>query len=128
MKDLSTDIYTHEEVVRALHMVEGSREVKFRYDLLNKNEQKIAELNSVVSGEVSMSAFNTIKRTARFRLGEYSPNRALNLTEIDYLTNRIQPFMLIKMPDKVVPQFVPGETIYNTWEDLDLSKTWEGLI
>ena len=45
---------------------------------------------------------------------------------INYLTDRIQPFMLIKMPDKVVPIYTPGQTIYNRWDDFDLTKTWEG--
>lgn len=76
MKDLSTDLYTHEEVVRAFHMADGTRNVKFRFDLLNKEEQKIVEITNVVSGEVSMEAFNTIKRTARFRMGEFKYGRA----------------------------------------------------
>lgn len=80
MKDLSTDLYTHEEVVRAFHMASGSRNIKFRYDLLNKDEQKVAEITNVISGEVSMSAFNTIKRTARFRMGEFSYSRANYMT------------------------------------------------
>ena len=84
MKDLSTEKYSHDEVFKALHMAEGSRTVKFRYDLLNKNEEKIAEITNVVSGEVSFSAFNTIKRTARFRVKEYAYERAAYMTWEDF--------------------------------------------
>lgn len=84
MKDLSTQQYTHEEIRNMLHMAEGSREIKFRYDLLDKNEHKISEIRDVVSGEVSMSAFNTIKRTARFRMKDYSYKRAVYMTWEDF--------------------------------------------
>lgn len=45
--------------------------------------------------------------------------------EIDYLSDRIQPYMLIKMPDKTIPRYVPSYPIYSKWEDDDLSQTWE---
>lgn len=80
MRDLSTDKYSHEEVYRAFHAADGSRRIAFRYDLLNKEEQKIAELTNVVSGEVSFSAFNTIKRTASFRLKEEVYRRVAYMT------------------------------------------------
>ena len=80
MKDLSTERYTHEEVVKALHMALGSRKVKFKYTLLDKDENKITDIDNVISGEVSMAAFNTIKRTAKFRLKEYSYGRAQYMT------------------------------------------------
>lgn len=80
MKDLSTEKYSHDEVYKAFHGAQGSRRVKFRYDLLNKEEQKIAEITNVVSGEVSFSAFNTIKRTASFRLKEAKYRRVQYMT------------------------------------------------
>ena len=33
-------------------------------------------------------------------------------TDIDYLTNRIQPFVLFKLPDKTIPNQTPDGTIY----------------
>ena len=70
MKDLSNGVYSHEEIRSVLHMEKGSREIKFRYDLLNRDEQKKVELTEVISGEISFQAFNTIKRTAKFRIKE----------------------------------------------------------
>lgn len=70
MRDLSNGKYSHEEVRSVLHMEKGSREIKFRYDLLNKEEQKKVELMEVISGSVEFQAFNTIKRTATFKIKE----------------------------------------------------------
>lgn len=91
-----TYVYTEKELKDMLHAAKGSRRIKFRYDLLDKNERKIRELTNVLSGEVSMNAFNTIKRTAKFSIREDAAE------PIDFLSNRIQPFVLLKMPDKWV--------------------------
>lgn len=48
--------------------------------------------------------------------------------EINYLTDRIQPYMLLKMPDKKIPRYVPSYPIYAKWEEDDLSQTWESDI
>lgn len=45
---------------------------------------------------------------------------------IDYLSDRIQPFMLLKMPDKRIPHFVPERPVYSRWMDEDLTESWEG--
>lgn len=68
MKDLTKGKYSHEEVRSILHMEKGSREIKFRYDLLTKEEEKKGEMTEVVSGSVEFQAFNTIKRTATFKI------------------------------------------------------------
>lgn len=70
MKDLARNGYTHEEVLAALKMETGTREVRFRYDLLNEHEIKIGELEEVQDSTISMSAFSEIKRTANFNLRE----------------------------------------------------------
>lgn len=70
MKDLSRQGYTHEEIMDALTMRTGAREVRYRYDLLDSDEQKKGELYEVQSAEVSFSAFSEIKRSARFSLRE----------------------------------------------------------
>lgn len=70
MRDLSRNGYSHDEIVKMLHGVYGKREMKIRYDLLDRDENKKAELFEVESGEVTMSAFANIKRTARFSLRE----------------------------------------------------------
>lgn len=65
-----------------------SREVKFRYDLLNNNNVKIGEV-PMLSGAVRFNSLAQIKRTATFSLQE-EDGRA-----IDYLNHRIRPVMLL---------------------------------
>jgi hypothetical protein len=62
--------YSREEILDVLHGKSNARNVRFRYDLLDKNEFYKKTLNSVEAGEVAMSAFSTIKRTAKFRVKE----------------------------------------------------------
>lgn len=76
MKDLSRNGYTHEEIKNMLHMVEGSREIAFRYDLVDRFGNKKAELDNITDGQVSFDAFNTIKRTASFTLREFTYKKA----------------------------------------------------
>lgn len=70
MKDTSRGGYTTEEIWDALRGVNGSRQIDFRYDLLDENENKIDELYEVISASVEMSSLSTIKRTASFSLRE----------------------------------------------------------
>lgn len=86
--------YSDQEIKDMLHAKHGSRFIRFRYDLLDKNEKKIRTLTNVLSGEVSMNAFNTVKRTAKFSIREDENE------PIDYLSHRIQPFVELKMPDQ----------------------------
>lgn len=62
--------YSREEILSVLHSKDSPRRVRFRYDLLDKNGRFKKTLDCVQSGEVSMSALSTIKRTARFRIEE----------------------------------------------------------
>lgn len=93
MIDLSRDGFTHEEIKRALHS--SNRQESFRYELLDSSNQKIRELTNVTGGEVSQAMLNQIKRIARFSLIEDDE-------EIDYLNNRIKPYMRLKINTKWV--------------------------
>lgn len=68
--DLSQKGMTHQQIMSALRMIRGSRQIRFRYDLLNQNHAKIRELKTVESGSVRMDAFSSIKRTAKFQMKE----------------------------------------------------------
>jgi hypothetical protein len=81
--------YSRQEIIDTLHGKYGQRHIKFRYDLLDKNDQKKGELDNVLGGEVSMASLSSIKRTARFRLKDKG--------EINWLSDRIQPFALLRM-------------------------------
>lgn len=70
MQTIERGGYTRQEILDVLHAKRGARKVRFRYDLLDKNEHYIKTLDSVLEGEIEMSAFSTIKRTARFKIKE----------------------------------------------------------
>ena len=80
MRDLSNGRYSHDEVLEVLHSKKGSREIRFRYDLLTKDEEKKLELFDVESGEIEFQAFNTIKRTARFKIKDTNEKIGFNVT------------------------------------------------
>lgn len=83
--------YSKEKILEQLHFKYGSNTVKFKYDLLDKNEIKIGTLDNVISGEISMASLAQIKRTARFSI--------IDKGNIDWLNDRIQPIYMLKMPD-----------------------------
>ncbi|KAA0956625.1 hypothetical protein FQ085_11570 [Planococcus sp. ANT_H30] len=85
---------TRQEITDAIHGATGSRELAFRYDLLDKNDQKIREITSIVDGQVEMNAFATIKRTAKFTIKDDG--------NINYLTDRIQPFARLKVKGEYI--------------------------
>lgn len=89
MLSLAVNGYTSDEVKKQLH---GSREVSFRYDLLNKSEIKIGEV-AALSGNVSFDSQAEIKRIASFTIKENEVN------DIDWLNDRIRPVFILKMPD-----------------------------
>lgn len=70
MKDISRNGYSTEEILDALQGKRGSRQISFRFDLLDENENKIDELYEITSAKVEMSALSDIKRTAAFSLRE----------------------------------------------------------
>jgi hypothetical protein len=99
MLSLANYPYSRQEIIDALHGKYGNRQIRFRYDLLDKNDNKIKELDSVIDGEVSMASLSSIKRTARFKIKDKG--------DINWLTDRIQPFMELKMPEKIVDADTP---------------------
>jgi len=52
---------------------EGTREISFRYDILDKNNVKKGEASNIVDGKISFNAFSSIHRTASFKLREEAP-------------------------------------------------------
>lgn len=70
MQRIERDGYSREEILDVLHSRSSTRKVRFRYDLIDKDGVFKRTLDTVLSGEVSMSAFSTIKRTAKFKIKE----------------------------------------------------------
>ncbi len=75
-----------------LHSKNGLREIKFQYDLLDMDDNYKKTLKNVISCSIDYKSLAEIKRTATIQLQEDS--------DIDYLNDKIQPFMMIKNGEK----------------------------
>jgi hypothetical protein len=73
-----------------LHGKSSPRKISFRYDLLDKSEVFKKALTTVADCSVAHSALADIKRTARFSIRDDG--------DIDFLNDRIQPFVRLQMP------------------------------
>ena len=87
-------IRLEKNIIEKLHMKDGTREVKFRYDLLNTDDIKIGELTSVPGGRLGLNSLAQIKRKGKFKFKENE------FKDIDWLNDRVQPFFMLKMGDK----------------------------
>lgn len=103
MQSLERDGVSVAAVKRALHS--PHRRLSFRYELLDKELNKIGDLHNVQSGEVSHSAFATIKRTARFSL--------IDRGDIDFLNDRIKPYVRLWVQNQWV-EFPQGVFLLST--------------
>lgn len=110
MQSLSVNSYTAKQVDSALKS--GSRLVKFRYDLLDKNEIFKQKLYTVESGEVEMSSLSQIKRTGKFTIKDDGI--------INWLTDRIQPYFMLRMPDGGFAQWSLGIFLMSTPKKKDI--------
>ena len=90
MVDLAIGGYTRQQVINQLHALNGSRNIKFKYNLLNRDDVPQGELD-VQSGRIGLDSLGEIKRTGSFTIKEKSG--------IDWLNDRIQPVFCLKMPD-----------------------------
>lgn len=94
MLNLAIGGYSTTDIMNQLHAKGGGREIKFRYDLLNKYEVKIGELLATDSGNsINFNSLSDIKRTGVFNIKETEIN------QVDWLNDRVQPVFLLKMPD-----------------------------
>lgn len=98
---LAKDGYSEQEVRSALSFRHGTREIDFRYDVLNRDDVKIDEI-CVTKGRVGLSSLASIKRTAGFEIAKP------DLHQLDYLNDRIRPVMVVKMPDGGVIEYSLG--------------------
>lgn len=91
MQSLAVNGYTQQQVDDVLHSKYRPRTVAFKYNLLDKNEIYKATLSTVVSGEIDMDFTADIKRTAKLHIEDDG--------SINWLSDRIQPFFMLLMPD-----------------------------
>lgn len=71
-----------------INMLHSSREVSFRYDLLNYNETKIGELTSL-GGNLGLNSLAQIKRKGNFQFKENE------LKDVDWLNDKVQPVFIL---------------------------------
>jgi len=82
--------HTESDVRRALQGVTGTRRFSFNYELLDASLVSLGPIEGVLACTVSQSWFADIKRTAKFLIRE--------LGEIDFLSNRIRPWVRLHLP------------------------------
>lgn len=99
-----------EAVIKALHS--PHRRLSFRYELLNKELQKIKDLYTIKGAEVSHNALATIKRTAKFSL--------MDTGEIDFLNDRIKPYVRLWVQNQWV-EFPQGVFLLSTPTKKDIT-------
>lgn len=78
------------DVFNALHGHTGSRTWSFRYELLDKNHNRIFDLHEVVACQVEHQYLADIKRQATFTIRDEG--------RINYLSDRIRPFVRLYVP------------------------------
>jgi hypothetical protein len=101
VQSLARNGYTEVEVLDALRGRHGTREVSFRYDLLDAENAYLGQLDNVITGSISQSSLADIKRTATFTLRENG--------QINYLRDRIQPWVRLRMPHDPLTTPPPAE-------------------
>ena len=99
MLKLAINGYTEDQVKKAL---KSNREIKFEYDLLDKNDKKMGTIVEI-SGSYSFSSNAEIKGCASFALNEKYTK------EIDFLSERIKPYYCLRMGNEWVKW---GQGIY----------------
>jgi hypothetical protein len=99
-------IYSDQAVKDALAFKRGSRNLSFRYDLLDSANNLVAPLTSVIGGHVANSSLADIKRTATFTL--------LDDGAVNFLNQRIKPWVRLAMPDGGVVEWPQGVFLLST--------------
>lgn len=83
--------YSDEDVIAALQGVSGQRVIDFRYDRLSNANTYLGPLTSVQTASIAYDSLADIKRTAKLTL--------LDDGSIDYLSERVKPWVRLRMPD-----------------------------
>ena len=81
--------YTPDEVKAALAGIDGTRQLSFRYERLDKNNTFIEEIDYVQSCSIENNSLADIKRTAKFDI--------LDTGRMNYLQDRIKPYVRLSM-------------------------------
>lgn len=82
--------YTADQILNELRGKRGTRNLTFRYELLDSANQKIMDLTNVMSCTIEQNWLADIKRKAKLTVRDTG--------EIDFLSNRIKPYARLNMP------------------------------
>ena len=104
MQTLARNGYTAAEVIQALHS--AKRHIAFKYDWLDNTNKLKGQLTNVLAASVANNAFADIKRTANFTIRDDDT--------INFLTDRIRPWVRLKMPDGGWAEWPQGVFILST--------------
>jgi hypothetical protein len=104
MQALAVNGYTEAQVIAALHS--PNRQIAFRYDLLDSSNKFKKALTTVTAASIANNSETVIKRTAKFTLRDD--------TAINYLSDRIKPWVRIKMTDGGWAEFPQGVFLLST--------------
>lgn len=99
-------VYSDRDVRDQLVGKYGPRTIGFRYDRLDYLNRYIGPVDVVRSCSVSNNSLADIKRTARFSI--------LDRTAIDFLKDRIRPWVRLLMPDGGVVEWPQGVFLFTT--------------
>lgn len=103
MLDLAVNGYSESDTIKALHAKSGTREIKFKFELLNRYDIKIGEFEALESGNsINFDSMTDIKRTAQFKFKENE------LQDVDWLNDRVRPVFYLKMPDENYAEWQQG--------------------
>lgn len=100
-----------------------SRHIKYRYDLLNKTNNKIGELDCI-DGTINMKSDADIKYSGQFNIKENESK------DVDYLNDRIRPVFIENGKEFYLPTFLisspqrerKNNSIYRSITGYDLSQ------
>jgi hypothetical protein len=98
--------YSEDEILHTLRAIDGTREVSFRYELLDRDLNYKYDLDNILSGSVQMQYISEIKRTASFQMRGGAG--------INWLDDHIKPYFRMKMPPKMVDDGIP---LNNLWSN-----------
>jgi len=104
MQSLAKSGYTEAQVITALHA--SNRQIAFRYDLLTSANVFKKALTTVTAANVANNSLAEIKRTAQFTLRDDA--------EINYLSDRIKPWVRLKMLDGGWAEWPQGVFLLST--------------
>lgn len=104
MQALARAGYSASQVIAALHS--PNRQIAFRYDLLDSVNVFKKVLDTVTTASVANNSLATIKRTGKFTLRDDGT--------INYLSDRIKPWVRLKMPDAGWAEWPQGVFLLST--------------